>query len=135
MTSPVPLPAPHPSGLSSDVRNWGLGAHLSGFVGAFFGVAFLGPLIVWLVKREEHPFSDHHGTEALNFPLSILLYAVVGGLLMIPLAIITLGIGLLVIIPAAIALGLLWLVLPIIAAIKASNGEGYRYPVTVRFVS
>lgn len=93
-------------------------------------MAFLGPLVMWLVKREEHPFLDHHGKEALNFQVSMLMYGIVGFVL----AIVTFGLGLLVVIPAAIVLGLVWLVAPIIAAVKASNGEGFRYPVTIRFL-
>lgn len=135
MTMTMPMPTPHPSGLSSDLRNWGLAAHLSSFLGAFVGAAFLGPLVVWLIKRDEHPFVDHHGKESLNFQLSVLLYFIVGGIAAIPLTLVTLGIGLIVLIPLAVGLGLAWLILPIIAAVKAANGEGYRYPITVRFIS
>jgi uncharacterized protein len=127
--------AAHPSGLSSDVRNWGLAAHLSAYVGAWVALAFLGPLVVWLLKRDDHPFIDHHAKEALNFNLSFLLYGVVGGIIAIPLGLITLGIGLIPIIIIGAVLVVAWLILPIIAAIKAANGEGYRYPFTIRFVS
>jgi uncharacterized protein len=125
----------HPSGLSSEVRNWGLAAHLSAYVGAWVALAFLGPLVVWLLKRDEHPFIDHHAKEALNFNLSFLLYGVVGGIIALPLGLITLGIGLIPIVIIGAVLVVAWLILPIIAAIKAANGEGYRYPFTIRFVS
>ncbi len=120
----------HPSGLASWVRTWGVLTHLSAFAAALVAMAFLGPLVMWLVRREEHPFLDHHGKEALNFQVSMLVYGVVGFML----AIVTFGLGLLVVIPAAIVLGLVWLVAPIIAAVKASSGEGFRYPVTIRFL-
>jgi uncharacterized protein len=129
-----PQPA-HPSGLSSEVRNWGLAAHLSAFLGAWVALAFLGPLVVWMIKRDDHPFIEHHAKEALNFNLSFLLYGVIGAAVAIPLGLLTLGIGLIPLVLVGLALGLAWLVLPILAAVKAANGEGYRYPVTIRFVS
>jgi uncharacterized protein len=128
-------PATHPSGLASDVRNWGLAAHLSAYVGAWVALAFLGPLIVWLIKRDEHPFIEHHAKEALNFNISFLLYGIVGGIIAIPVGLFTLGIGLIPIAIVGFALVVVWLIFPILAAIKAANGEGYRYPLTIRFVS
>jgi uncharacterized protein len=128
-------PQPHPSGLSSDVRNWGLAAHLSAYLGAWVALAFLGPLVVWLLKREEHPFIDHHAKEALNFNISFLLYGIVGGVIAIPIGLLTLGIGLIPIVLVALVLVVIWLIFPILAAVKAANGEGYRYPFTIRFIS
>lgn len=120
-----PLPSSSPSELSSEVRNWALGAHLSAFLGAWLALAFLGPLVVWLVKRDEHPFIAMHAKEALNFNISILIYAFVSFILVF----------LIIGIPMLIAIGIGWLVLTIVAAVKASNGEAYRYPLTIRFVS
>lgn len=120
-----PLPSSSPGELSSDVRNWALGAHLSAFLGAWLALAFLGPLVVWLVKRDEHPFIAMHAKEALNFNISVLIYAFVGFVLSFVL------IG----IPLLIVVGISWFVLTIVAAVKASNGESYRYPLTIRFVS
>ncbi|MEX2503306.1 MAG: zinc ribbon domain-containing protein [Egicoccus sp.] len=125
-------PVTHPSGLSSEVRGWGAGAHASSFL-AFIGLPIVGPLLVWLVKRD-HPFIDHHGKEALNFQLSVALYAIVLGLASFPIGLLTLGIGFIAVAVLGIALMVVWLVLPIVAAVKASNGEGYRYPMTIRFV-
>ncbi len=127
-------PPPH-AALTSEVRGWGLAAHLSAFVGAWVALAFLGPLVVWLVGRERHPFIDHHAKEALNFNLTFLLIGVVGGLIAFFGAVVTLGLGLVVIVPAAIILGLAWIIFPIIAAVRAWDGQGYRYPLTIRFVS
>jgi uncharacterized protein len=127
--------APHPSGLPSDVRNWGLAAHLSAYVGAWILLAFVGPLVVWLLKRDEHPFIEHHAKEALNFNISFLLYGIVGTVIAVPLGLFTLGIGLIPLGIAALILVGMWLIFPILAAIKAANGEGYRYPLTIRFVS
>jgi uncharacterized Tic20 family protein len=116
-TSTTPLP--------DEVRNWAMAAHLSAFLGAWVALAFVGPLVIWLVKREEHPFIAMHAKEALNFNLSVLIYAAVGFILVFVLV----GIPLLVVI------GVVWLVLTVVAAVKASAGQPYRYPLTIRFVS
>lgn len=121
----TPGSAPHASGLPSDVRNLGMAAHLSSFLGAWVALAFVGPLVLWLVKRDDHPFIEHHAKEALNFNLSVLLYGAIAGVLSLLL------IGL----PFLIAIVVAWVILTIVAAVKAANGEGYRYPMTIRFVS
>lgn len=118
-------PMQHPSGLSSETRNWAMAAHLSAFLGAWVALAFVGPLVVWAIKREEHPFVAEHAREALNFNLTLLIYLIVAGIL----AFVLIGI------PLLIAIGIAWLVLTIIAAVRAANGESYRYPLTIRFVS
>jgi uncharacterized protein len=124
----------HPSGLPAEARNWALAAHLSAFVGAWLLLAFVGPLAVWAVKREDHPFVAHHAREALNFNLSFLLYGVVLAILTIPIGLVTLGFGLIPIVLLGAALVVGWLVLTIIASVAAANGEAYRYPFTIRFV-
>ncbi len=132
---------PHHSGLSSELRGWAIGAHLGGLVvglstAAVFG--FVGPLLVWLFKRDEHPYTDHHTKEALNFQLTVLLVLVLSVALAIPImlfGVVTLGLGLLLFGALAVVALVAWIVLPIIGAVKASNGEGYRYPLTIRFVS
>lgn len=118
-------PTGHPSGLSSEVRNWAMAAHLSAFLGAWVALALLGPLVVWLIKRHDHPFIRAHATEALNFNICVLVYVGIG----IVLAFVLIGI------PLLIVLGIAWLVLTIVAAVRAANGESYRYPLTIRFVS
>jgi len=103
---------------------------------AVFG--FVGPLLVWLFKRDEHPFTDHHTKEALNFQFTVLLVLVLSIVLAIPaviVGVITFGIGLILLGVLAVVAVVAWIVLPIIGAVKASNGEGYRYPLTIRFVS
>ncbi len=135
------VPQPHPSGLSSELRGWAIGAHLGGLVvglatAAVFG--FAGPLLVWLFKREEHRFLDHHAKEALNFQLTVLLVVVLSVVLAIPAALVgvlTLGVGFIALAILAVVAAVAWIVLPIIGAVKASNGEGYRYPFTIRFIA
>ncbi|MDX1660094.1 MAG: DUF4870 domain-containing protein [Nitriliruptorales bacterium] len=102
-----------------------MGAHLSAFVGAWLAIAFVGPLVVWLVKRDEDPFVAEHAKEALNFNLTFLIALVVSVILMFVL------IGFVLIAIVAIA----WIILTIVAAVKANNGEHYRYPMTIRFIS
>jgi uncharacterized Tic20 family protein len=113
-----------PGALSGPERFWGGAAHWSAFIGAWLALAFVGPLVVWLVKGEESPHIRREAVEALNFNLSVLLYGVIAGVLLLVL------IGF-VLLPLV---GLFWLVFAVIGSVKAVNGESYRYPLTIRFV-
>jgi len=109
-----------------DTRMWAMLCHLSalcGFIGIPFGNVW-GPLIIWLIKREESPYIDAHGKEALNFQISVSIYGVVAGILIIVL------IGL----PILLALMVADVVFIIKAAVKANDGQSYRYPLTIRFL-
>ncbi len=118
-------------------RNWAIGCHLSAlafYVGIPLGNV-LGPLIIWLIKKNEYDWVDEQGKEALNFQISFTIYFLAGGILTMIFAIT------LVLIPIAIILGLLLgvlviadLVLIIVAAIKTSNGEAYKYPLSLRII-
>ena len=112
--------------LSNDVRNWALLCHLSALTGLLGnGIGYLlGPLIVWLVKRQEHPFIDEQGKEAVNFQLTMFIVFVIA----LILSCVIIGI------PILLALAILEIVAPIVAAINASNGQHYRYPLTIRFI-
>jgi uncharacterized Tic20 family protein len=114
------------SGVSKDVCNWAMLCHLSALVGLLGnGIGFLlGPLIVWLLKRDMHPFVDEQGKEAVNFQITMFIAFFVAAVL----------IFILIGIPLLIALGILDVVLPIVAAIKTSNGEHYRYPFALRLI-
>jgi len=100
---------------------WSMLCHLS----ALLGVGFVLPLVVYLAMRHESEYVAANAREALNFHISVLIYC----LCCIPLAFILIGIPLLFV----IAVGAL--VLAIIATIKASDGQCYRYPLTLRLVS
>lgn len=115
-----------------DARLWAVGAHVSAIAGGFLGglPAFLGPLIVWLVRKDTDPYAAAHGRNALNFNLSVLLYT---GILIV-FTIVTLGLGALLTVPLWGLLGVIWLVLSIVATVKAANDELYRYPLTIPFV-
>ena len=125
MSDPSETPAPG-AAPTEDERTWGMLAHLSalaGLVMPLIGIV-LGPLIVWLARRDQSAFVAAHAKEALNFNISVLLAAVVCALLMLVFVGVLLG----------TALFIAWLVLTLIAAIKASEGELYRYPFSLRLV-
>lgn len=106
-------------------RTWGMVAHLAalaGFIIPFGNI--IGPLVIWLMKKDESEFVDDQGKESLNFQISVSIYCLVSALLII----ILIGIILL------IAIGILMLVLVIVAAVKANSGEKFRYPLTIRLV-
>lgn len=108
-----------------DEKTWILAAHLSPLIGMFFGLSFVGPLVVMLVQGPKSPAVRAHAVESLNFNLSVLIYFVASVILTFVL------IG----IVTMIVVGILWLVFTIMAAVKAGNGEFYRYPLTIRMVS
>ena len=122
LTSPPP---PAAAASSVQERQWGMAAHLSAFAGFLipFG-SILGPLVVWLVKREEMPFVNDQGKESLNFQImvsvllliSIALWCVVVGFFITPI----------------IAIGAI--VFEIVAAVQAQKGIAYRYPVNFRII-
>ena len=109
-------------GPSQDERTMGMLCHLSALIG------FIGPLIVWLLKKDESEFVNDQGKESLNFQLSILIYTVAAFVLAVPLTLILIG----PLLPFAV-----WafdIVMFIIAAVQANNGVRYRYPLCIRFV-
>ena len=129
-------PAPVGGMPSHEERQWALFAHLSALLGYlvtghFFGIGcFLGPLVIWLVKKDSMPFVADQAKEALNFNITVFII----GCVLVLFSIVTFGIGLLLAWPLGIALFVGWVVLTIIAAIKANEGTAYRYPWTLRLV-
>lgn len=125
--------SPPPSGVPSpEERQWGLFGHLSALTGLFTGGIgnIVGPLIIWLIKKDTMAFASDQAKEALNFNLTLLIIAVVLTLV----TVFTFGLGIFITMPLAVILGIAWLVLTIMAAVKANNGEAYRYPFTLRLV-
>jgi uncharacterized protein len=119
-------PYPHaPAVASSDERNWGMAAHVGSFLAAWAALGLLAPLVVLLAKGGESAFIRRHAVESLNFQINALVYTVVFGLLIVVL------IG----IPLLIAYGIFYAVCVVMATMRASNGEDFRYPLTIRFVS
>jgi uncharacterized protein len=112
-------------------------AHLSALLGALISsshgagfACFLGPLIIWLIKKDSMPFVNDQAKEALNFNISV----AVATLALAVLSAITFGIGLIIAIPMWVVIGVGWLVLTIMAAVKANDGVRYRYPFTLRLI-
>jgi uncharacterized Tic20 family protein len=107
-------------------RTWAMLAHLSALVGLvlpLIGIV-LGPLAVWLARRDDSAFVTAHAREALNFNITVLIGAFICMMLMLVFIGFLLGTALFVV----------WLVLTLIAAIKASEGALYRYPFALRFI-
>ena len=132
-----PAPASDESGISAEERQWAMFAHLSALLGAVVTAGwagsigcFIGPLVIWLVKKDTMPFVDDQAKEALNFNITV---AIVFFVLFL-MTLLTLGIGILLTGPLFVIVGIAWLVLTVIAAIKANQGERYRYPMTLRLV-
>ncbi|HEY5558390.1 MAG TPA: DUF4870 domain-containing protein [Steroidobacteraceae bacterium] len=136
-TDPNAATIPATTTVSAEERQWAMFAHLSALLGGLltsgwagsFGF-FIGPLIIWLMKKDTMPFVDDQGKEALNFAITVSLVCVV----LLMMTILTLGIGALLTIPLLMGIGIASLVLVIIAAIKAKEGVRYRYPVALRLV-
>lgn len=130
-----------PAGSAESARSWCIGLHLSGFSGILLGwslMHILAPLAIWLIKRADNPDIDTTGKEVLNFQISYTLYMLIAGafggvsvflclvlvgFLFLPLILIMMGL-----------IWCLWIILMIVAAVKVSNGESYRYPFTIRFL-
>lgn len=110
----------------ASARNVAVLCHLISFVGYLLPLGgILGPLVVWLIKKDEHPYIDQQGKEALNFQVSILLYTLAA------LALTLLVVGL-ILLPAIIIFDV---VMVIVAAIRSNKGEDFRYPLSIRLVS
>jgi uncharacterized protein len=133
MDIPPPIPAPPPPPMppdSPEVRRWITITHLSalaGFVIPSLG-QILGPLIVWLLKKNDVPGLDAAGREVLNFQISWTLwwalswvFVAIGWCLIVPLA-------------GPIVLLVAWVLVAANGAIKVSNGEAVRFPLTIRFL-
>jgi uncharacterized Tic20 family protein len=125
---PVVEPGQMDREVNRDARMWAMICHLAGL--AFLIVpavgSVVGPLIVWLIKKDQYPFVNEQGKEAVNFQITMLIYAAVS---LIFWAIFR---GVFV----TLAVGIVDIVLLIMAAIKANDGYHYRYPryLIIRFI-
>lgn len=126
--NPAPAPPPTasaPSTISAEDRQWGMFCHLSSFVGYVipFGNV-VGPLVLWLMKRETMPFVEGEGKESVNFQISVTIYAIISAIL----SFFCIGFVLL------IALLIFDLIVVIMACIESSKGNAYKYPLCIRFI-
>lgn len=112
--------------LSKDERMWAMFTHLSAF--AIFFVPFfgniVGPLVIWMIKKDEYPFVDEQGKESLNFQISITLYSFAAAILII----LVVGIFML------ISIFFVTFILVVVAGVRANDGIHYKYPLTIRFI-
>jgi len=119
-------PAPANSEIPKEERTWGMIAHLSALT-LYLGIPFgqlIGPLVVWLIKKDTMPFVSDQAKEALNFQITL----TIAGLISLALCFVFIGF---ILLPIVLIAGL---VLIIIAAIKSNEGVAYRYPMTIRFI-
>jgi uncharacterized Tic20 family protein len=112
-----PLPA-------DQERLWAMLSHLLSFVAAYLFLGFVAPLIILLVFGQRSAFVRANAVESLNFNLSWLLYAIISVVLLV------VGIGIFLL----LGLGIAYVILIVIASVRANNGEFYRYPLTIRLV-
>jgi len=112
--------------INKDARMWSMFCHLAALAGLVLPVVgcIVGPLIFWQIKKEDFPFVDEQGKEAVNFQISMLIYGIVAGLLCFACVGFVLA-------PAVAIFDIVFL---LIAAIKANNGFHYRYPLCIRFI-
>jgi len=114
-----------PEGLKPEEKTYAMFCHLAAFAGFFIPFGnILGPLVVWLLKKQESTFVDAHGKESLNFQITMSIGAVISAVLIFVLVGFFL-LGIIVIVE---------IILVIIATMKANNGEQYSYPLTIRFI-
>ncbi len=108
-----------------DERTWAMLCHVVALPGLLF---FLGhivaPLVLWLIKRESSAFVDDQGKEAVNFQITASIAIIISGLLVFVF------VGM-VLLPLVV---ISWIVLVLIATIKANEGVAYRYPFSIRFI-
>lgn len=121
-------------GLTKDDKLFGMLCHLSSFSTILIPMGFiLGPLIIWLIKKDSSAFVNDQGKEALNFQISMIVYGIAGSIICAILMLVVIGFILLILL--WIGIGLLWLIMTIIASVRAYEGQTFRYPITIRFIS
>ncbi len=103
---------------STDDRQMAMFCHLGGLIGGF-----VLPLVIWLMKKDQSPYVDYHGKEALNFQITMMIAHLVA----MPLACLTFGVSSLLVLTVVI-------IFSIMGATAANRGERYTYPVTIRFI-
>jgi len=109
--------------VSQDDRTWGMLAHLSSVIAILLGgLSFLGPLIVWIAKKDQSAFVADQGKEALNFQIAVLIASLVCGVTCI----------LAILIPVIVVANIVY---SIIGAMEANKGATYRYPYTIRLIT
>jgi uncharacterized protein len=121
-----PIIPQSPGSLDAQTRQWAMFLHLSQLASYFVPPAgLIAPIVIWQLKKDELPGIDVHGKNVTNWIISSMIYAIASVLL----------ISLIVGIPLVVACVLLSILFPIIGAVKANNGEVWKYPMTITFIS
>lgn len=129
---PDPPPVSSPGAPENQVRTWNMLCHLSALAGLIIPFGnIVGPILVWQIKKREFPSVDIHGKSALNFQITVIIAAVVAIVASIVLSFFCVGV---LLVPLVILIGLAGLIFPVIAGIKANNGEDYKYPWSLELV-
>lgn len=119
--------APQPARpIQDSAKTWAMACHLAGYA-KYTAVPFaniLAPLIIWILKKDEDPLIDDQGKEAINFQISVTLYALV----CIPMFFCVVGV------PAILVIGVWDAIMMVVAAVAANRGTAYRYPLTIRLI-
>jgi uncharacterized Tic20 family protein len=111
--------------VTQDEKNWGMFCHVAVFAGFLFPLGnIIGPLIIWLLKKEQYAFVDYNARQAMNFQITFLIAMLVSALL----AFVLIGILML------IGFGIFALVVTIRAILAAGRGDYYAYPCSIRFI-
>ena len=120
-------------GLTQEEKTFGMLCHLLSFAGFFipFG-SIIGPLVIWLIKKDQSPFVNDQGKESLNFQISLVIYGIIGSVVSLILMLVLIGFVLIIVV--GIALAIFWIVMTIIASMRANEGQVYRYPLTIRLL-
>jgi uncharacterized protein len=118
-TGQPPVPPQHVP--TQDERTWGLLAHLSSLIAWLIGLPFIGPLIVWVIKKDESPFVGDQAKEALNFQIAVLIASLICTITCVGL----------IILPVIVVGDIVFTVM---AAMEANKGVYYRYPYTIRLI-
>ena len=120
------------TGLTHNDKQMGMWCHLIPLIVSFFAfpLGFIGPLVIMNTGLPRSAFVLTHAKEAINAQISLVIYGLAGVLI----ALVTLGLGLILVVPALIAMMIAYVIFGILASIAANNGQPYRYPLCIRFV-
>lgn len=133
MTDEGPIPAESPQ-VSSEQQTWRVLAHASALIQFLGPPSVVGPLVVWLLKRND-PVVEPHARAALNYQLTLFIYFIVGGIAAVVLLFTIIGIALsLLIVLFLFLLVVLEVIFAILATLAASRGELYDYPMSMNLI-
>ncbi|HSU03453.1 MAG TPA: DUF4870 domain-containing protein [Nocardioides sp.] len=137
-TAPQAAHGAQPSTMSAeDERTWGAISHAGAVIAMICSAGFLGFLAsvaVYVIHKDRGPFVRAHAANSLNIQITMFIWLLVLGILTIPIAVLTLGLGLVVMLPALAAAFVVAGILHVVGAVKAYNGEWWNPPLTPRFV-